>query len=70
MQSHEVVLALLAGNVLASPLRALRHQYPYLAGIFKPALAAELIVWSQSFRALSIIAAMLGYMGVRRLFLG
>lgn len=67
MQSHEVVPALLAGNVLASPLRALRHQYPYLAGIFKPALAAELIVWSQGFRALSIIAATLGYVWARRL---
>ena len=70
MQAHEVVLALLAGNVLASPLRALRHQYPYLAGIFKPALAAELIAWSQCFRALSIIAAMLGYVGFRQVTLG
>ena len=58
---HEVVLALLAGNVLSSPVRALRHQYPYYAGIFKPVLASQLIFISQGFRALSIIAVMFGY---------
>lgn len=58
---HEVVLALLAGNVLSSPVRALRHQYPYYAGIFKPVLAGQLIFISQGFRTLSIIAVMFGY---------
>lgn len=54
MEPKEIVLVLLIGNVLSSPIRAIRHQYPYYAGIFKPALAAELILFSQSFRALSI----------------
>ncbi|MGE4559011.1 MAG: hypothetical protein AB7E77_02320 [Desulfobulbus sp.] len=54
MQAKEIVLVLLIGNVLSSPVRAIRHQYPYYAGIFKPVLAAELILFSQSFRALSI----------------
>jgi len=54
MESREIVLVLLIGNVLSSPIRAIRHQYPYYAGIFKPGLAAELILFSQSFRALSI----------------
>lgn len=58
---HEVVLALLAGNVLSSPVRALRHQYPYYAGIFKPVLAGQLIFIGQGFRALSIVVVMLGY---------
>ena len=55
MEAKEIVLVLLIGNVLSSPIRAIRHQYPYYAGIFKPALAAELILFSQGFRALSIV---------------
>jgi len=54
MSSEEIVLVLLIGNILSSPIRAIRHQYPYYAGIFKPVLAAELIFFSQSFRAFSI----------------
>ncbi|WP_028318300.1 membrane protein [Desulfobulbus elongatus] len=54
MRMEEIVLVLLIGNILSSPIRALRHQYPYYAGIFKPVLAAELIFFSQGFRALSI----------------
>jgi hypothetical protein len=54
MRVEEVVLVLLIGNILSSPIRAIRHQYPYYAGIFKPALAVELILFSQGFRALSI----------------
>lgn len=62
MRMEEIVLVLLIGNVLSSPIRAIRHQYPYYAGIFKPVLAAELIFFSQSFRALSIaLVAILYY---------
>lgn len=61
MGEQEVVLVLLTGNVLSSPVRALRHQYPYYAGIFKPVLAGKLICISQSIRALSIVVVMLGY---------
>ncbi len=55
MSVREIVIVLLIGNILSSPIRAIRHQYPYYAGIFKPVLAAELIFFSQSFRALSIV---------------
>ena len=55
MPERDVVIALLVGNVLSSPMRAFRHQFPYYAGIFKPALAMELIVCSQGFRAISLI---------------
>jgi hypothetical protein len=55
MTSREIVLALLVGNILSSPIRAVRHQYPYYAGIFKPGLAAQLIFFSQGFRAISIV---------------
>lgn len=52
---REVVLALLVGNILAAPIRAMRHQFPYYVGIFKPKLAAELVGVSQVTRATSII---------------
>ena len=55
MSNREVILALLVGNVLSSPLRAVRHQFPYYAGIFKPKIAMELIVCSQAFRIISLI---------------
>ncbi|MDZ7641130.1 MAG: hypothetical protein U5J62_03780 [Desulfurivibrio sp.] len=52
---RDVVLALLVGTVIAAPLQALRHQLPYYAGIFPPRLAGQLIVYSQLFRAASVI---------------
>ncbi|XUD94335.1 Nucleoside recognition domain protein [Oleidesulfovibrio alaskensis] len=53
---REIVLALLAGNVLSTPMRAFRHQFPSYAGIFKPRLALHLIVINQCLRAGSIVA--------------
>lgn len=58
---RDVVLALLAGNILASPIRALRHQFPYYVGIFPPKLAVELIVVSQSFRVTTIMLVAVCY---------
>ncbi|MBW2502783.1 MAG: hypothetical protein JRD39_07565 [Deltaproteobacteria bacterium] len=55
LEARQVILALLAGNVLSSPMRAARHQFPFYAGIFQPRLAAELIAFNQTFRAGSII---------------
>jgi hypothetical protein len=55
MPERDVVIALLVGNVLSSPMRAFRHQFPYYAGIFKPGLALELIICSQGFRVASLI---------------
>ncbi len=54
MELREIILALLVGNILSSPVRAVRHQFPYYAGIFRPVLASQLIFFSQSFRTLSI----------------
>ena len=53
--ARDVVLALLAGNILAAPIRAIRHQFPYYVGIFNPKLAVELVGVSQVTRAFSII---------------
>lgn len=50
----QVVLALMLGNVLSSPMRAFRHQFPYYAGIFKPRMAFKLIMFNQVTRALTI----------------
>jgi hypothetical protein len=55
LEARQVVLALLVGNVLSSPMRAVRHQFPFYAGVFKPQLAAELIAYNQVFRTGSII---------------
>jgi len=55
MTYREIILALLVGNILSSPIRAIRHQFPYYAGIFKPKVAAELIFYNQIFRIGSLI---------------
>lgn len=62
MNNREIILALLVGNILSSPIRAFRHQFPYYAGIFKPALAMQLILFSQSFRLVSITTITLFYL--------
>jgi hypothetical protein len=61
----QVVLALLVGNVLASPVRAVRHQVPYYVGIFPPGIALELVVVSQLFRMVCV-----GAVGVCYYFFG
>ncbi|MDD3312632.1 hypothetical protein [Pseudodesulfovibrio sp.] len=50
----QVVLALLLGNILSSPMRAFRHQFPYYAGIFKPRMALKLILCNQLLRVATI----------------
>ncbi len=51
----EVVLALLVGNILSTPIRAIRHQLPYYTGIYSPQLALELVSVSQIARAFCVI---------------
>ncbi|MGE4193985.1 MAG: hypothetical protein AB7E51_11405 [Pseudodesulfovibrio sp.] len=50
----QVILALMLGNVLSSPVRAFRHQFPYYAGIFRPRMAFKLILYNQLLRCLTI----------------
>ena len=61
MTYREVILALLVGNVLSSPIRAIRHQFPYYAGIFQPKMATELIIYNQIFRVGSLMLMGVGY---------
>ena len=54
LTDFQVVLALMLGNVLSSPMRAFRHQFPYYAGIFKPRMAFRLILYNQLLRVATI----------------
>lgn len=51
----QTVIALLLGNILAFPIRALRHQLPRYMGIFSPKMGLQLLLSGQVFRVLSII---------------
>jgi len=51
----QTVMALLIGNIIAFPFRALRHQLPNYMGIFSPKMGAELLLMGQAFRVASLI---------------
>lgn len=51
----QTVLALVIGNVMAFPLRALRHQLPRYIGIFSPKMGTEILLLGQGFRIISLI---------------
>ncbi|BBO75980.1 hypothetical protein DSCW_33970 [Desulfosarcina widdelii] len=53
--SKQAVMALLVGNVVAFPIRALRHQLPRLMGIFAPRLGLQILLLGQGFRIVSLI---------------
>ncbi len=53
----QTALALLIGNVIAFPIRALRHQLPHYMGIFTPRLGAALLLAGQGYRILSLMLA-------------
>jgi len=61
LATREIVLALMLGNVLSSPMRAFRHQFPYYAGIFRPRVALKLITANQALRVATIIVVGVGY---------
>jgi hypothetical protein len=64
LTTQQTVLALLTGNVLAFPIRALRHQLPHYMGIYSPRMGAELLVLGQLFRVVSITGVGVVYYGV------
>lgn len=57
--SKDIVLAMLAGNILSTPMRAIRHQFPAYAGYYRPLLALKLLLANQGLRACSMVLAML-----------
>lgn len=52
---QEIVMALLAGNIVSTPMRAVRHQFPSYAGYYAPALAFRLVLTNQACRAASLV---------------
>lgn len=61
LNAHEIVIALLAGNILSTPMRAIRHQLPAYAGYYLPLTALWLVAANQIARALSMIAMLALY---------
>jgi hypothetical protein len=51
----QTVIALLIGNILAFPVRALRHQLPRYIGIFSPKMGTQLLFLGQGLRVFSLI---------------
>jgi hypothetical protein len=65
LSTYQAAMALLLGNVIASPVRAIRHQMPYYLGIFRPRAGAYLLLGSQAVRvvSLAIVGALFVLMG-------
>jgi len=57
----QTVLALILGNIVATPVRALRHQLPANVGIFSPKLGTELLALSQVVRLASLLLVAVPY---------
>ena len=51
----QTTIALLIGNIIAFPVRALRHQLPRYIGIFAPKMGVQLLAVGQGLRVSSII---------------
>ncbi len=51
----QTVVALLAGNIVAFPIRALRHQLPRYMGIFSPKMGLQLLLLGQGLRVVSLV---------------
>ncbi len=62
---RQTVYALVVANLVATPIRALRHQLPSHAGIFSPGLGTKLLVASQALRlaSLALVALIYGAFG-------
>ena len=61
LAAPDVVLALLVGNILSTPMRAVRHQLPAYAAYYPPKTALALILANQGFRAGSLVLVAAGY---------
>ena len=57
----QTVMALVLGNIVATPVRALRHQLPSTMGIFSPKLGTELLLMSHGLRLLSLLLVAVPY---------
>ncbi len=55
LTTKETVIALVLGNLIATPVRAIRHQLPRYIGIFKPAVGIKLLLMGQMLRVISVL---------------
>ncbi|MCG8533322.1 MAG: hypothetical protein MI749_22075 [Desulfovibrionales bacterium] len=62
LHGKDIVVVLLVGNILSTPMRAIRHQVPTYMGIFPPALALRLIGCNQLVRAASLLFFLLVFL--------
>ena len=58
---EQTVMALILGNIVATPIRALRHQLPSHMGIFSPKLGTQYLLLSQGLRLLSLVVVAVPY---------
>ena len=52
---RQTAIALLIGNIIAFPIRALRHQLPHYIGIYAPKMGVQLLAMGQGLRIVSIM---------------
>ncbi len=55
LTTKQTAMALVIGNLVAFPIRALRHQLPRLMGIFAPKTGMQLLALGQGYRITSLI---------------
>jgi hypothetical protein len=60
----QTVMALLIGNIVAFPIRAVRHQLPRYMGIFSPKMGTQILLMGQGFRVASIVLVGAAYFAV------
>ena len=55
LTASQAALALVAGTILSTPLRAVRYQLPTYAGLFSLRLASQLVLLNQGLRVLTLL---------------
>ena len=60
----QTAMALLIGNIIAFPIRALRHQLPHYIGIYSPKMGVQLLTIGQGLRVVSLLMVGAIYFGL------
>lgn len=64
LTTQQAVLALVLGTIVATPIRAIRHQLPSHAGVFTPRLGLILLLQSQFLRVGSLLLVTAWYVAL------
>ncbi|MCG8532669.1 MAG: nucleoside recognition domain-containing protein [Desulfovibrionales bacterium] len=62
LTTSQLVLALVLGTIVATPIRALRHQLPSQTGVFSFKIGFPMLLTSQALRIGSLLAVTAGYL--------